>query len=98
MANVWLTSLLSKLGVWSDNTLATSMALNPVYHSRTKHIEIDIHFMRDLIMNKQLEVRYVPTYDQTVDALTKMVVSIQVSAHESQTHYDSLTVSLSREC
>ena len=49
-------------------------------------------------MNKQLEVRYVPTYDQTVDALTKMVVSIQVSAHESQTHYDSLTVSLSREC
>ena len=42
-----------------------------MYHARIKHIEIDMHFFKDMIMNKQQEVRYSPKYNQVVDALTK---------------------------
>lgn len=57
--------------IWCDNMSAGSLALNPVYHARTKHIEIDAHFMREKVLAKQLEVRYVPSHDQVADCLTK---------------------------
>ena len=56
---MWFNSLFSELGypcmhptvVWSDNLAAKSIAENLVFHSRTKHIEIDIHFMREKVEN-----------------------------------------------
>ncbi|KAL2531564.1 Sugar transport protein 1 [Abeliophyllum distichum] len=50
---------------------ANSLASNPVYHPRTKHIELDVHFIRDKVLAKELEVRYVPTTDQIADLMTK---------------------------
>lgn len=60
----WLQSLLPELGVhlkqcpiiWTDNQGATSLAANLVYHARTKHIEIDMHFVRDMVLKRQLEI------------------------------------------
>ena len=57
--------------LWSDNLGAQALACNLVYHARTKHIELDVHFIRNLISEHKLEVRYVPTESQTVDVLTK---------------------------
>ena len=57
--------------LWSDNLGAQALACNPVYHARTKHIELDVHFIRNLISEHKLEVRYVPTESQTADVLTK---------------------------
>jgi len=50
---IWVQSLLTKLGVhhpeaaslWCDNLGATYLSANPVFHARTKHIEIDYHFV-----------------------------------------------------
>lgn len=47
------------------------MAANPVLHARTKHIEIDLYFVRDTVMNKTLEVRHVPILDQIAYVFTK---------------------------
>ena len=77
---VWLKSLLCELGVslhntcpivWCDNTGAGLMTVNPVFHSRTKHIEIAVHFVREKVESKELEVRYVPTEFQIADVFTK---------------------------
>uniref|UniRef100_A0A803PQB9 Reverse transcriptase Ty1/copia-type domain-containing protein n=1 Tax=Cannabis sativa TaxID=3483 RepID=A0A803PQB9_CANSA len=60
---------------WCDNMGASSLAANPVYHARTKHIELDVHFVRDKVLNKLLEVRYVPSSDQIADCLTKSLTN-----------------------
>lgn len=57
--------------IWCDNIGAAALAANPVYHARNKHIEIDVHFIRDIVMRKEIEIRYIPTHEQTADALTK---------------------------
>ena len=67
---VWLRSLLRELGVSQsplivlcDNLGATYLSTNPIHHSRSKHVEIDIHFVRDYVANGVLDVRFVRTKD-----------------------------------
>ena len=57
--------------VWCDNNSAIALATNPVFHARTKHVEVDFHFVREKIANKQLQVSHVPTEFQTADIFTK---------------------------
>ena len=69
---VWLQSLFSELGIeingchtlWCDNIGAKQLASNLVFHSRTKDIETNFHLMREKVIAKQLEMKYVPTEDQ----------------------------------
>ena len=78
---IWLQSLLGELGVyqsraptlWCDNLGATYLAANPVFHARTKHIEVDFHFVRERVARKTLEIRFISTQDQLADGLTKPV-------------------------
>ena len=76
---IWVQQLLSELGIsqsrtpiiWCDNINVSALASNPIHHARTKHIEIYIQFVRDKVLNGQLEIQYVPSTDQIADCLTK---------------------------
>lgn len=52
---------------------ASSLASNPTFHSLTKHIKIDVHFVRDRVVSKKLGVCYVPSSSQIADILTKVL-------------------------
>lgn len=74
----WLEFLLWEIGcfssstpvLWCDNLSATYLTINSIFHSRTKHMEIDFHFVRDKVKNKSL-FRYVGSNDQIAYVLTK---------------------------
>ncbi|KAK9057120.1 hypothetical protein SSX86_024487 [Deinandra increscens subsp. villosa] len=76
---LWVKNLLHELGIsittsptlFCDNTGATYLCANPVYHSRMKHVALDYHFVRELITAGQLRVFHVNSHDQLADMLTK---------------------------
>lgn len=75
----WLSMLLTELSIippilpilWCDNISAIGLASNLVFHSHSKHIEVDYHFVRDQVLAKTLILRYIPTIDQIADIFTK---------------------------
>jgi len=54
-----------------DNTSAISVSKNPVFHSKTKHIPIKYHFLREQVTNQIVQVHYIPTTEQIADIFTK---------------------------
>ena len=76
---IWVESLLKELGVsqqrvpvlWCDNLGVTYLTANPVFHARTKHIEIDFHFVRERVASGALEVRFISSNDQLANVFTK---------------------------
>jgi hypothetical protein len=62
---------LSKVPLLCDNESAIRMADNPVEHSRTKHIDIRYHFLRDHQQRGDIEIAYVNTKGQLADIFTK---------------------------
>ncbi|KAH9769752.1 retrovirus-related pol polyprotein from transposon RE2 [Citrus sinensis] len=57
--------------LWCDNQSAGELARNLILHSKSKHIELDVHYIRDKVLRKELQVRYIPTEEQVADVLTK---------------------------
>jgi hypothetical protein len=62
---------LSKVPLLCDNESAICMADNPIEHSRTKHIAIRCHFLRDHQQRGDIEIAYVSTKEQLADTFTK---------------------------
>ena len=75
----WLSFLLRDLGIplsrppilHCDNLSALHMTINPVFHGRTKHIELDYHFVREKVAFGSLETRFVSSTSQLADIFTK---------------------------
>lgn len=54
-----------------DNMSAIAMTKNPVFHSRTKHIELRHHFIRNLVENGEIQLEFIKTSEQLADIFTK---------------------------
>eukprot|EP00253_Pinus_taeda_P003374 PITA_03374 len=83
---VWLQRLCSSMGLVQgaikidcDSQSAIFLAKNPAYHSKTKHIDVQYHFVRDMIEDKKVLLVKVDTLKNTVDALKKSMSSEKFS-------------------
>ncbi|TYK14200.1 putative mitochondrial protein [Cucumis melo var. makuwa] len=76
---IWLQKVLSNLcqdyempmKLFYDNKTVISIASNPIQHDRTKHVEIDRHFIKERLENGSICIPYIPSSQQIVDIPTK---------------------------
>ena len=65
------------INIYSDSQGGIALTKNPEYHSRTKHIDIQHHFVRDQVMLGNVKFHYVNTQDMVADVLTKALARDQ---------------------
>jgi hypothetical protein len=77
---IWLQKLCSGIGlvqqvvrIYCGSQSAIFLVKNPTYHSKTKHIDIQYHFVRDMVEDKKVLLIKVDTLENVVDSLTKYV-------------------------
>jgi hypothetical protein len=89
---LWHRSLYSELSfsipttstIFTDNQAAIAISHHPEYHARTKHIDINYHFLRDLISAGTINTVYVNTHDNLADLFTK---GLSRAIHQDLTHW-----------
>jgi hypothetical protein len=57
--------------IYCDDISSILLANNPIYHARTKHIEVHYHFIREKVLAKEIDLIHVSTEDQVVNIFTK---------------------------
>ena len=79
---LWLQHFLTELGVqfhqpiviWCDNQSTLKFCMDPVQRQRTKHIEIHMHYIRDLVHDRVIDLQFCPSAEQTADIFTKTFI------------------------
>ena len=100
----WVQSLLKELGVcqsrppvlWCDNLGATYLTANLIFHARTKHIEVDFHFVREKVARGALDVRFISSNDQIADGFTKPVTRAKLE--QMKYNLNLVPVKIEGEC
>jgi hypothetical protein len=88
LLELWLSSS-SSTTLWCDNLGATFLSANPVFHVRTKHVEVDYHFIRDRVAKKEIQVRFISSKDQLVDVFTKPLPLVSFASFRSKLQVES---------
>jgi len=94
---LWIRSLLAELRIstssmttlWCDNLGATFLSANPVFHARTKHVEVDYHFVCDRVAKREIQVRFISSKDQLADVLTKPLPPVSFAYFRSKLRVES---------
>ena len=79
--SIWLRHILEYVGIKQEQATriqcypqsSINLALNPVYHERSKHIELQHHFVREKIESKDIELNYYSTSENVADIFTKPI-------------------------
>ena len=62
---------IGRVVIKEDNQAALAIAQNPVFYSKTKHIDVSYHFVREAVTDGQIRLEYCPTRDMIADICTK---------------------------
>ena len=75
---IWITRLMEQLGaelgsilIFGDNQGAMALARTTAFHNRSKHIDVQHHFIREKVLSGDIDIQYIPTTEMVADALTK---------------------------
>jgi hypothetical protein len=79
--SMWLRRILSDLHqkiidptvILYNNMLAIVMTKNPVFHTKSKHMQLRHHFIKDMVSKKEIQLKFINTNDQPANVLTKIV-------------------------
>lgn len=83
---IWISSLLFQVGytnkleclkILGDNKAAIELTKNPIFHAKTKHIDVAVHYVRELVEDNRITIDYVQTKVQLADCLTKCLAKQQ---------------------
>ncbi|KAI0496329.1 hypothetical protein KFK09_022645 [Dendrobium nobile] len=89
---IWIRRLLADFqfsvdtptSLYCDNVSAIILAHNPVFHARTKHIEVDYHFIRDCIKSATVTILHINSQDQIADIFTKALPRLRFAGLRSK--------------
>lgn len=100
---VWIKQLLVEIGLWKkdraitlqvDNQSAIKSMENEITSSRSKHINVRYHFIRDVIKRGDVKVNYCPTQQQLADILTKPLQRVTFTRLREQLHVSQVAATL----
>ena len=82
---IWLRNVLTQITgedmgpvtLCIDNRSAIDLAKNPVFHGRSKHIDIRFHFIRECVERGEVVLKHVPSQEQRADVLTKALATVK---------------------
>nr|GEW73225.1 putative ribonuclease H-like domain-containing protein [Tanacetum cinerariifolium] len=103
---LWIRKLVSEIGfpprgstqIMCDNKAAIQISKNPVQHDRTKHVEVDRHFIKEKLNAGIIELPFVKSSDQLADILTKAVGTDMFHKCLSKLNFGNPTIQLDGEC
>ncbi|MCO5570739.1 hypothetical protein L7F22_024467 [Adiantum nelumboides] len=98
----WLEMLLGDLEIqvqdpiviYCDNLSSIQLAQNPVFHAYTKHIEVHYHFIRERVLDGDIDLAYVGIEDQTADLFTKALGAKKPQCFRGMRGLQNLALSL----
>nr|GEY94548.1 putative copia-type protein [Tanacetum cinerariifolium] len=103
---LWIRKLVSEIGfplkesiqIMSNNKAAIQISENPMQHDRTKHVEVDRHFIKEKLEARIIKLPFVKYEDQLADILTKAVGMVILYKCLNKLNFGDPTIQLKGEC
>ena len=84
--------------IYCDNKSCIKISVNPVFHDRSKHIDIRYHHIGDCVQQKVMLLSYIPPEDQDADILTKALTRSKFEYHRGKIGVADNPYLVEREC